>query len=385
LGNADDMIAAVWRLAPIIEAEKEAFDRHRQLSPHVVTGMHEIGLFYLWLPRELGGPALNLRDTTRVLEAVAQIDGAPAWCAAIATTYSRLGAFLPRQVASKIFVEDHAIVAGTFAGGRADVVTDGYLLTGRMPFSSGIRHSAWAVGGGPVFKDGIPRLMANGAQETRTMVYPSSQIEVLDTWHVGGLRGTGSHDYVVNELFVPEEQTVLVHGEATNCAGGLYRIPPYSTYPVPVAAVPLGIARKSLNLFYSLATTKTPRSGSEAVREDASVQVAIGRAEGALRSARAFLFEMAEELDDASEAGDEISVRQRIMLRLACAQVASAAKETVQIVYDAAGGSSVYEANGIQRCFRDLYAATQHLQVQTVNFKWAGQVAMGLEPSTSRF
>jgi indole-3-acetate monooxygenase len=385
LRNADDIIAAVWRLAPIIEAEKGAFDRNRQLSPHVVSAMHEIGLFYLWLPCELGGPALNLGDTARVLEAVAQIDGSPAWCACIATTYSRLGAFLPHHVASKIFVEDRAIVAGTFAGGRADVATGGYRLTGRMPYSSGIRHSAWAVGGGPVFKDGIPRLMANGAQETRTMVYPSSQIEVLDTWDVGGLRGTGSHDYVVSDLFVPDEQTVLMHGESTGCAGGLYRIPPYSAYPVPVAAVPLGIARSALNLFYNLAATKIPRSGVQAVREDASVQVAIGRAEGALRSARAFLFEMTEELDNASEAGEEMSVSQRMMLRLACAQVASAAKETVQIVYDAAGGSSVYEANGIQRCFRDLYAATQHLQVQTVNFKWAGQVAMGLEPSTSRF
>jgi indole-3-acetate monooxygenase len=383
--NVDDILAAVQRLAPIIDAEKPAFDRERQLPKPVVSAMHEAGLFYLWLPRELGGPALNLRDTARVLECLAQIDGAPAWCACIATTYSRLGAFLPRQVASKIFVEDHAIVGGTFAGGRAEVVEGGYRLTGRMPYASGIRHSAWAVGGGPVFEDGVPRMMADGAQETRTMLYPSSQVEVLDTWDVGGLRGTGSHDYIVNDLFVPEEQTVLLHGETTSCAGGFYRIPPYSVYPVPVAAVPLGIARNALNLFYRMAGTKIPRSGVQPVREDASVQVAVGRAEGALRSARAFLFEMTEEIDTASEAGDEISVSQRIMLRLACAQVASAAKEAVQIVYDAAGGSSVYEANGIQRCFRDLYTATQHLQVQTVNFKWAGQVAMGLEPSTPRF
>jgi alkylation response protein AidB-like acyl-CoA dehydrogenase len=134
-----------------------------------------------------------------------------------------------------------------------------------------------------------------------------------------------------------------------------------------------------------LAATKVPRSGVHPLCEDGNVQSAIGRAEGALRSARAFLFEMTEELDKASEAGEEISIRQRMMLRLACAQVAAAAKETIQIVYDAAGGSAVYEANGIQRCFRDLYTATQHLQIQTVNFKWVGQMAMGLEPSTSRF
>ena len=104
-----------------------------------------------------------------------------------------------------------------------------------------------------------------------------------------------------------------------------------------------------------LAATKVPRSGVHPLCEDGNVQSAIGRAEGALRSARVFLFEMTEELDKASEAGEEISIRQRMMLRLACAQVAAAAKETIQIVYDAAGGSAVYEANGIQRCFRDLY------------------------------
>lgn len=383
--NCDEILAAVQQLAPIIEAEKHAFDRDRRLPVRVVSAMHEADLFYLWLPRELGGPALNLRDTARVLEALAQIDGTPAWCASIATTYSRLGAFLPRHVASKIFVEDRAIVGGTFAGGRADVVEGGYRLSGRMPYSSGIEHCRWAVGGGTIFQDGSPKMMANGAQETRTMLYPGSQIEVLDTWDVGGLRGTGSHDHVVDNLFVPEEYTVLEHGKGSDCAGGFYRIAPFTTYPVAVAAVPLGIARNALNLLYGLATTKIPRSGSRPICEDENTQAAVGRAEGALRSARAFLFEMTDELDSASEAGEEISVRQRMMLRLACAQVTAAAKESMQIVYDLAGGSAVYEAKGIQRCFRDLYTATQHLQVQTVNFKWAGQVVMGLPPGTSKF
>src|ERR1700722_15282463 len=294
------MLAAVKQLAPLIGAEKHVFDRDRQLPVHVVSAMHEVGLFYLWLPRELGGPALNLRATARVLEALAEIDGAPAWCACSATTYSRLGAFLPRHVASKIFVEDRAIVGGTFAGGRADIVEGGYRLTGRMPYSSGIGHSQWAVGGGTIFIDGAPKLMPNGAQETRTMLYPSSQIEVLDTWDVGGLRGTGSHDYVVDNLFVPNEYTVLLHGESAECAGGFYRIPPYTAYPVPIAAVLLGIARNALNIFYGFATTKIPRSGSHPIYEDESAQTAVGRAEGALQSARAFLFEMAEVMDNAS-------------------------------------------------------------------------------------
>src|SRR4051812_22305843 len=104
--TADQMIESIETLAPLIEAEKVAFDQTRQITPTVVAAMHDIGLFNLWLPRELNGPALNLTDTARVLEVLAQIDGAPAWCAGIATSYSRLGAFLPRATARKIFVHE---------------------------------------------------------------------------------------------------------------------------------------------------------------------------------------------------------------------------------------------------------------------------------------
>ena len=114
--TADRMIKSIETLAPLIEADKLAFDQTRRITPPVVAAMHDIGLFSLWLPRELNGPALSLTDTACVLEVLAQIDGAPAWCAGIATSYSRLGAFLPRATARRIFVDERAIVAGAFAG-----------------------------------------------------------------------------------------------------------------------------------------------------------------------------------------------------------------------------------------------------------------------------
>jgi indole-3-acetate monooxygenase len=381
--TTDQLIKSIETIAPLFEADKLIFDQTRQITPPVVAAMHDIGLFSLWLPRELNGPALNLTDTARVLEALAQIDGAPAWCAGIATTYSRLGAFLPRETARRIFVDERAIVAGAFSGGQAEEANDGYTLSGRMPFSSGIGHSSWAVGGAVIFRQGQPKLSERGHQEVRVMLYPTSEITVLDTWDVGGLRGTGSHDHTVENLFVPADQTVLGHGDTTDCVGSIFRVPPYTAYPVPIAAIPLGIARHALDTFYKMAATKIPRSGTRPIREDATVQLNIGRAEAALRSARAFMVEMTQEVDSASEAGN-VSMEQRMMLRLACAQVAAMSKDVAQIVYDAAGGSSLYESQGVQRCFRDIYAAVQHLQVQSVNFRWVGQSVMGLTPSTTR-
>lgn len=382
-GTADRLIESIEALAPLIEADKSAFDQSRRITPPVVAAMHDIGLFSLWLPRELNGPALNLTDTARVLEVLAQIDGAPAWCAGIATSYSRLGAFLPRATARRIFVDERAIVAGAFFGGQAEETNGGYILSGRMPFSSGIGHSSWAVGGAVIFRQGQPKLTEGGNQEVRVLLYPTSEVTVLDTWDVGGLRGTGSHDHIVERLFVPADQTVLGHGDTTDCNGSIFRVPPYSAYPVVIAAIPLGIARHALNAFYKMATTKIPRSGTQPIREDATVQLNIGRAEAALRAARAFMFATTQELDSASEAG-QISMEQRMMLRLACAQVASVSKDVAQIVYDVAGASSLYESQGVQRCFRDIYAAVQHLQVQSVNFRWVGQSVLGLPPSTTR-
>ena len=343
--TADRLIKSIETITPLIEADKLAFDQTRQITPPVVSAMHDVGLFSLWLPRELNGPALNLTDTTRVLEALAQIDGAPAWCAGIATTYSRLGAFLPRETARRIFVDERAIVAGAFSGGQAEEANDGYALSGRMPFSSGIGHSSWAIGGAVIFRQGQPKLSERGHQEVRVLLYPTSEITVLDTWDVGGLRGTGSHDHTVENLFVPADQTVLGHGDTTDCVGSIFRVPPYTAYPVPIAAIPLGIARHALDVFYKMAATKIPRSGTQPVREDATVQLNIGRAEAALRSGRAFMLEMTQEVDSASEAG-HVSMEQRMMLRLACAQVAAMSKDVAQIVYDAAGGSSLYQKSG---------------------------------------
>jgi alkylation response protein AidB-like acyl-CoA dehydrogenase len=236
-----------------------------------------------------------------------------------------------------------------------------------------------------VLDNGTPRLNEDGTPETRTVFFPTGSAEVIDTWDAGGLRGTGSHDFRINDLFVPHEHTVKELGSTPTCPGPFYSIPPHSAYPIAIAAVPLGIARAALDRFAKLASTKTPLGGTVVLREKPTVQSAIGRAEAALRSARAFLFEVAEEVWQIVEAREPVTLHHRALTRLACAQVAAAAKEAVQIVYDGGGGTSVYESSGLQRCFRDTYAAVQHVQVHTANFELAGRVMLGLEPGTARF
>jgi indole-3-acetate monooxygenase len=381
-----DILQAIGQIASSVEGARQWMDHNRQLPPALVAAMNDAKLFSLWLPTEFDGPELNLVDTARVIEAAARVDGAVGWCAGIGTSYSRFAAFLPSSTAQRLFVQERAILAGTLPPmGKAVVDRGGYRVSGRWTFASGIQHAQWCVGGCMVTSDGSPRLDASGVPETRTVFFPVSSVQVLDTWDVGGLRGTGSHDFTATDLFVPEEYTVEGLGMVPTCGGALYRIPPFTAFPVLIAAVPLGIARAALEVFKAMSTSKTPLGGTTVLRDKPTVQGGLGRAEAMLLSARAFLLETCEEIGEVVVRGEALSMRHRTLMRLAGAQVAAAAKETVQTVYELGGGTSVYESCGIQRCFRDVHAAVQHVQVQSGNYESAGRVLLGLEPGTSRF
>jgi alkylation response protein AidB-like acyl-CoA dehydrogenase len=259
-------------------------------------------------------------------------------------------------------------------------VEGGYRVTGRWAYGSGINHSEWILGGCVVHDADRPRLRPDGTRETTIVFFPSQEVEVIDTWNVGGLRGTGSHDYQVASLFVPE--THAITGLTPSRLGTLYALPLYTVFPVTIGAVPLGIARAALDAVRALSASKTARIGAVPLRDKPSVQGAVGRAEGMLRAARAFLFETCDDVWKTAASGAELSLEQAAAVRLSGAQVAEAGKAVVQIAYDIGGGTSVYESCPLQRCFRDMFAAVQHIGVQSGNFETCGRVMLGMEPGT---
>jgi alkylation response protein AidB-like acyl-CoA dehydrogenase len=382
--DAARLIQAAFDLGPTINAMRDEIERERRLPARLVETLRKLDFFSLWVPKDFGGPELSLTDYVRVIEALAQYDGSVAWCVMNAAAYSRFSGFLPEAVARRIFVDDRAVVAGNMGPqGRAEAVKGGYRVTGHWAYGSGIMHSEWVLGGCVVHDGDEPRRGPGGAFETTIVFFPAGEAQVIDNWEVGGLRGTGSHDYQVADLFVPE--THASAGRTSLRPGPLYALPLYTQAPVPIAAVPLGIARAALDVVRELGTSRTPRLGSVLLRERPVVQSAIGRAEAMLRAARAFLFEACEEAWSTVAGGSELSLEQRAKVRLSCAQVADTAKSVVQIAYDIGGGTAVYESCPLQRCFRDMHAAVQHVQVQSGNFETGGRVLLGLEPGTWRF
>jgi indole-3-acetate monooxygenase len=381
--EATPLIEAALALGPTITGMRDEIERERRLPPPLVEKLREQGFFSLWLARAFDGPELSLTDFVRVVEALARSDGSVAWCVTNGGAYARFSGFLPEAVARRIFVEERASVAGNMGPiGKAVPVAGGYRLTGRWAYGSGIAHSGWLLGGCVVLDGEAPRRRPDGAPDARIVFFPAAAAEVIDTWEVGGLRGTGSHDYRVADLFVPESHVVSGAGDDPRLPGPLFALPRHTAFAVTIAAVPLGIARAALDGVRELSAGKVPRIGSTLLRDRPVVQAAIGRAEAMLRAARAFLLEACDEAWNAASSGAPLTLDQRVLVRLACAQVAEATRTVVRIAYDVGGGTSVYESCPLQRCFRDVHAAAQHVQVQSANFETGGRVMLGLEPGT---
>jgi len=384
--DAEAFVQAARALAPAIRELRTDIERERSLPAPLVKRMAESGFFSLWLARALGGPELNTVDYFRVIEELSRADGAVGWCAMVSAGYSRLSGYLDDDVARDIFGDGSTIVAGTInPTGKAIVVPGGFRVSGRWNYGSFIGHSTWTVGSSVIHDDGGPRRGPDGAPDMRLMLFPTSAVEIIDTWRVGGLRGTGSHDFQVSDLFVPDDHAVAAFTAKPVRPGTLYAAPFITVFAMALASVPLGIARAAIEAFIELAEGKTPIGASARLRDKASAQAELGKAEALLSSARAFLVEQLHGVWDTVAKGDMPSLPQRATARLAAAQAAAASAQAVDLVYNAAGGTAIYEHNLLERCFRDVHATTQHMGTSSANFELSGRVLLGLDPGTPRF
>jgi indole-3-acetate monooxygenase len=219
----------------------------------------------------------------------------------------------------------------------------------------------------------------------RFILFPRHEVEILDNWRVGGLRGTGSHDFRVHDVFAPEAHGVPAFARSGALPRTLYQTPIISLFTVALAAVTLGIARSAIDALIELAAAKTPMGSTVPLREKPIAQMQVARAEALLRGARAFLFEAIGELWDEVASGHPPSIAKRTGIRLACTLAGESCATAVDLVHKTAGGSAIQESGRIERCFRDVHAATQHIGLATGNYELAGRALLGLDVGTPRF
>jgi indole-3-acetate monooxygenase len=380
------LLSSISAIEPLIRAHVEEAERNRHLSQPVVMALKKAGLFRMYIPQALGGLEVPPQTLYRVIEAIARIDGSTGWCTFIGGVIGVFGAFLPDAVAEQIFGTDPEVVLGgaLFPPGTATVCNGGYRVSGRWSYASGCHHCSWLVGGCTVLENGQRRL--NGeVPEMRVAYVPRSKATIVEeSWQVSGLAGTGSNDFILEEVFVPEDHTHSLGPRLPR--GKHFQGPLYTTYPLlsafgfPMGAVAIGIAQGAIDAVMTLAQTKKPGGQSDTLRDRAVFHFQLADAVALVESARAWLYSSVEQAWNVALTGRPATREERGHLTLAAANATRSAAAATDIAYTTAGGTANYLKSPLQRSLRDIHALTQHTQTSPQQWERGGRLLLGLDP-----
>src|SRR5919198_2513334 len=307
------LLEVARKLVPQIQSYAEEIEAARELPRPLFEALADAGMFHMALPRALGCPEIDLPTYIQVIEELGKADASTAWVINQGGIFATYASRMPRDIARAIWIDTPRSVVSNIPApsAQAVVVPGGYRVTGQQGFSTGCRHASWVAPHAQIIEHGRPRLLENGQPETRYLFVPVAEAELLDTWHVRGLRGTGTHHFAVHDVFVPAERSLLARTAPLIETGPLYQIPRGLVFASGDAAVALGVARAALTTFYELAGAKTPRRTQGLLRDQPMVQADIGHAEAHLRTGRAFLTEAVRDLWATVTATGSINLEQR--------------------------------------------------------------------------
>ena len=381
-GAQTDTRSAARELAPTLRERADEIEEGRRLPEDLSARFASAGFYRMCVPEVYGGLELPPRETMETIETLARADAASAWCVFIAATSGTVLAMLTEESARSVFTHPETMLAGVFAPrGKAVVEEDGFRVNGQWQWGSGTQNADWILAGCQVIRDGDPELQRNGSPRSRMMLVPASQVEFIDTWHVSGLSGTGSTDFAIRDVLVPETHAVGL-GVDRPLPGPLYTFPQFGLLGMGIAAVALGLARAAIEELIEIAGGKTPSGSARPLAARPAAQTEVAQAEATLRSARAFYYEA---IDTAwQEALDgALSTDRRRDIRLATTHATHACAQAVDRMYNLGGGTSVYRRSPLQRIFRDVHVATQHMMVGPSTLELTGRLLLGLETDVS--
>lgn len=378
--SAKSLLNRVENLSELIEGLSPKIEEDRRLPPELLEALHDAKLFRLLLPKAYGGLEIAPPDFYRLTYAIAQHDASTAWCIGQANGCSMAAAYLDPAVSNAIWGQDpHAVLAWGPGKGQAVVDGDGYRVTGKWAFASGMRHATWLGAHSPIIEaDGTPRVDDNGKPVARTMLFPSASAEITDIWNVMGLRGTASDAFAVENLYVPADYTVSRDkASERQYEGPLYNFITSNLYATGFSGVAQGIARKMHDSFMKLAADKAPRNMPHVLRDNAVVQSEVAIGDARLKAARAFILKETTEIWEEVLAGAPLTDDHRARIRLASTFGIHEAKAAADTVYDAAGATAIFNDSAFERRFRDLHTVTQQMQGRRDHFRTVGAYMLG--------
>jgi indole-3-acetate monooxygenase len=377
------LIEAARRIAPVIREHNQEAERERCLSPPVLAALQDAGLLRMCTPRSLGGLEADPLTRALVIEEISGHDSAAGWTLANPLDWAYLCARLPDQGAEEIYGRGaNVVIAAQFGRPmQAAPVQDGYRITGRAPFVSNCNDADWIATTATVKAGDQSR--AEGEPEAVMAYLPRESCQVIDTWHVMGMRGTGSSDVAVTDIFVPRARTFPFVPDFTpgsHYQGPLYRFPLIGIVASNLPPLVLAVARRAIDEVSALAQGKVPVAASTSLRERASTQAKLAQAEAILRAGRALLYDTLSDTWQATLAGETFSLRQKADVLLAMTHGVSSAVKAVELMYSVAGTSGIYTRNPLERYFRDVQVLRHHAFGAETRYETVGQVYLGLSP-----
>jgi alkylation response protein AidB-like acyl-CoA dehydrogenase len=387
-------------------------EREQRLPPPLHDALAQAGLYKMLVPRRFGGSEADPETFIRVVEEISRWDGSTGWCLFIGACCGIAAGSLSVEAAWEVFGRDtHAYLAGSGVPSpnaaarppdRAIAVDGGFRISGSWSFASGCLDATWLCGITTVYHGDKPSLGPNGFPEKYWFLFPVDQCRILDTWHVTGLRGTGSRDFAVTDVFVPRAHAIpQSYFQGVREGGPLYvygavadrndRTATYSASPwrglgsIGFAGVLLGIARGALDAFAELAATKSATGGKDLLREDQIVQSRIGEAESTLRSARAYVYEAIREAWQTVLDTGGPTEETRVAQNLAGTHAAALASNVVDTVWHLAGTSGIREGHPLERRFRDVHVGRQNIAVSPATYGVAGRMLLKSEARATNY
>ena len=389
--DAQPVVQAAAALRPIIRGYREDIEREQRLPKALVEQFHAAGFYNLVSPRELGGLQADPLTYVRVVELVAEAAGAAGWNLANNSICQLIALGLEDEGVHEIYARGaDSVIAGTavMGGGRAVPVDGGYRVTGRWPFGSGCQEGSWMLGSFQILDGAEPRRSPDGSSVHWRGFFHRSEAQIVEgSWDVAGLRATGSFDWTVDDVFLPERRTMVHAGipldnQWKRWPGVSYALPAQAWVGPHHSAVITGIARAGIDALIELAGAKTPRGRTGRVCENPQVQEAVGRADSILEAGRAYRTAMITELWNTVAAGEETTLEQRARCRLAAAHAADSAREAMDLMYRQGGSTSYKRESRLAECWRDLHVVAQAVTLLPEWYPIGGRVYLGMDPGS---
>ncbi len=378
--NLDELRAAAHSFVPELRDRAQEFDDLRQLPQDIAERMAVAGLYRICAPVGAGGLGLGARGLCEAVEILATGCGSAAWCAFIASTSHLNMAGATESFRARVGHDPALVVAGVFspsgtARAEARDGADGYVVNGHWRWGSGSHNAHWISGAlTEVDGDDTP---IESSTISRVWLHPD-EIEILDNWHVTGLRGTGSSDFVARDLWVPAERAITSAQHSPFADDPIYRFPSYGLLAVSTGAIAVGMAQASLDEIAHVARSKTPNGSRRTLATRPLVHFQFAEAQTKLRAARALLYTTIDDVTARTE-GQAPTVEDRVAVRTANCHAVHTSTEVIDQAFSIAGGTSVFESSPLQRHRRDVHVAGQHMMTADSVMELAGRVMLGMD------